>query len=502
MNKKLVSIQMQRCSAVVAQSLDYQVSKHCLELMRLAVAILMMFLIIINPLEAQQANSDLEQDEAVSQLLSEIEEKSRVRSVYGRDSKTKIGDVPFDREFTIVNQGNPWTLVRFDKPSVPGWVSRDFVELRRGIATVRANALNVRLGSSLNSRVMTKVYEGYTSRVLKEQNGFVQIKAPASFQVAIKSSLVGQGTSSNKSTWSSSVKREVPASANTVSQQNNSKPSVAPKTVAKPTVNKGATQGAGALRDAVDVKPLTKTTEEQLHKIAPGDAISLLVFGEPDLSIENVRVPQSGRVSFPLIGPVDVAGKTTTMVEKDVAVLLAQGYVRNPRLSITIFSYRPIFIRGAVQNTGAFPYAEGLTVAKAIALAGGTKNSAISQGVSISRDGVTLQDGLAVDSQYKVSSGDVISIAEEEGVGEDDKLYIYVHGEVSQPGEYVFRKGLTVEKAIVLASGFSLRASKSKITITRYAGREEDQEPDKLKRVKLYTPIEPGDVIDVGASWF
>lgn len=245
---------------------------------------------------------------------------------------------------------------------------------------------------------------------------------------------------------------------------------------------------------------LTKTAEQ--HLIAPGDAISLTVFGEPDLSAENVRVPQVGRVSFPLIGSVEVVGKTTSQVEQSVAELLSQGYVRNPRLSVTIFSYRPIFIRGAVANTGAFPFTEGLTIAKAIALAGGSKNSAKRQGVSILRDGNVIRQGVSINSQMQIASGDVISVDEEIGVGEDLQLYIYIHGEVIQPGEYVYRRGLTVEKAIVLASGFNLRASKKKITITRYAGVEENQPPTKLKRVKLYTLIEPGDVIDVGASWF
>ena len=77
-----------------------------------------------------------------------------------------------------------------------------------------------------------------------------------------------------------------------------------------------------------------------------------------------------------------------------------------------------------------------------------------------------------------------------------------MHGEVASPGEYKFRKGLTVEKAVVLAGGFTLRASRKKISITRYLDKDEAEEPDKFKRVKLYTPIQPGDVIDVGASWF
>ena len=238
------------------------------------------------------------------------------------------------------------------------------------------------------------------------------------------------------------------------------------------------------------------------HKIAPGDSISLLVFGESDLSKENIRVPESGNVSLPLIGNVNVAGKTTKQIENEVRVLLSSGYVNNPRLSVSIFSYRPIFIRGAVQSTGAFPYTQGLTVAKALAIAGGSLNSAKPQGVNILRDGKVVESQLSLDSPYQVSSGDVITIEEEQGIREDESLFIYLHGEVANPGEYRYRKGLTVEKAIVLSGGFTLRASKRKINVTRYHNVDENTPPEELKNVKLYTTIMPGDVIKVRASLF
>ena len=167
-----------------------------------------------------------------------------------------------------------------------------------------------------------------------------------------------------------------------------------------------------------------------------------------------------------------------------------------------MFSYRPVFIRGAIQQTGSFPFSEGLTVGTAIALAGGSKKSAKVDGVSILREGNVVETGLSVDSQFEVQSGDVISIEEEVGVQEDDATYIYLHGEVASPGEYQFRRDLTVEKAIVLAGGFTLRASRRKISVTRYADVDANEEPEKLRKVKLFTPIKPGDVISVGASWF
>jgi len=458
------------------------------------------------PTGAQQDISELADEEAVTEFLAEIDEKTRVRSVYGQYSKTKIGDVSFNSGYRVVKRGKQWLTIQFNEPSVPAWVSKDYVNIKRAVASVRVDALNMRLAPTLDSKVLTTLYAGYSSRVLGERSGFVQIYAPASFVVAIRlddsqTSQVASNQSDDEvidGKWRTADKTDIQSGDVATLNQRHSDNGLS-------TANLESVESVlptAAVESVDQDKPAAKSRAEQQHKIAPGDAISLLVFGEQDLSIENVRVPQSGRVSFPLIGQVIVSGRTTAEVEQSVAALLSQGYVRNPRLSVTIFSYRPIFIRGAVQNTGAFPYTEGLTISKAIALAGGSKNSAKAQGVSILRDGETVEENLPIDSQYQVSSGDVISIAEEKGVTEDENLYIYIHGEVSRPGEYIYRKGLTVEKAIVLASGFSLRASKRKISITRYTGAEADGEPEKLSRVKLFTPIEPGDVIDVGASWF
>ena len=113
---------------------------------------------------------------------------------------------------------------------------------------------------------------------------------------------------------------------------------------------------------------------------------------------------------------------------------------------------------------------------------------------------MTVYEGVSIESQIEILSGDIISIEEELGVGDESTSYVYLHGEVQKPGEYAFRRGLTVEKAVVLAGGFTLRASKRKISLSRMIDGE--LKPEKLRRVKLYFPIQPGDIIDVGASFF
>jgi len=373
-------------------------------------------------------------------------------------AQTQIGSVSPSAKYRQLGSVGNKRLVQFLEPTVLGWVSAQFVDINseRNTARVAVDALNFRRAPTVTAALITKVYRGYESQVFAQRNGFIQIKAPASLEVLIDENALAQPA----------VATDVPANSSSA----------------------GATT--------------TQTLSEQTHLLAPGDSVSLLVFGEPDLSAQNVRVPQSGRVSFPLIGPVTVLGKTTAEVEQEVARLLATGYVRNPRLSVTIFSYRPIFMRGEVAQSGSFPFAEGLTVAKAIALAGGLSNTAKADGISLIRDGEVIAEGLSIDSQTFVASGDIVSVSADLDVQAAESSYIYLHGEVALAGAYEFQTGLTVEKAVVLAGGFTLRAAKKKISISRYEEASQDGEPKELKRVKLYTPVKPGDVIKVGARWF
>lgn len=441
-------------------------------------------------------------EQQVTALLAEIEAQNKTRSVFAVNSRRKIAEVPFDAGFRVVKNMGKWRVVEFNQPMVPGWASSDYLIVSKGQARVATDRLNMRLNPSVSAPVLLQLTRDYIGIVSARKNGFMRLRAPSSFQVAIfsgtdseaESIVFGQLSVISTSTAVKPVITEVATEvveSRSRDQLEDLQPVVNQQSIIK------ALPQAQASENATDL-----TRSERLHVIAPGDSLSLLVFGEDDLSIQNVRVPQSGRVSFPLIGSMLVAGRTTPQVEKSVAELLAGGYVKNPRLSVTMFSYRPIFIRGAVQQTGSFPFSEGLTISKAIAIAGGSKKSAKRQGVSILREGTVIEQALTIDSQIEVQSGDVISLEEEFGVQESDAAYIYLHGEVASPGEYQFRRGLTVEKAIVLAGGFTLRGSAKKISVTRYADIEADQQPEKLKKVKLYAPIKPGDIINVGATWF
>ena len=72
----------------------------------------------------------------------------------------------------------------------------------------------------------------------------------------------------------------------------------------------------------------------------------------------------------------------------------------------------------------------------------------------------------------------------------------YVNGEVKNPGGYNYVDGLTVQKAVALAGGFTERASKSKIQLER------ESNPGESINVGLNVRVNPGDIITVEESFF
>ena len=210
----------------------------------------------------------------------------------------------------------------------------------------------------------------------------------------------------------------------------------------------------------------------------------------------KARVPPSGIISIPLLDEIKVTDTSIFELQSSIENKLRDGYLKGPEVTITIAEFRPFFINGAVNSPGAFPYQSGLTVEKAITLAGGLTDSASPEKITLKRNTDQGDEVRTAKLTDRVHPGDVIDVDEifKEHVGK----FVYLYGEVKSPGSYPYRDDLTIEKAIVLAGGFTERASKKKISIRR--GEEEPY--DLIKRPKLYMEVEPGDVITIGQSFF
>jgi polysaccharide biosynthesis/export protein len=124
---------------------------------------------------------------------------------------------------------------------------------------------------------------------------------------------------------------------------------------------------------------------DQPYRLGAGDRVRVTVFEQDGLT-NTYSVDQSGYLSFPLVGAVPARGHTAQQMEKEIADKLRQGYLRDPDVSVEIDRYRPIFVMGEVGAAGQYSYVPGLTVQKAVAIAGGFTPRANQESVDITRD--------------------------------------------------------------------------------------------------------------------
>lgn len=145
------------------------------------------------------------------------------------------------------------------------------------------------------------------------------------------------------------------------------------------------------------------------YLLNPSDLLRVEVFQEPDL-IREVRVAQDGSIVLPLIGKINVGGKSVFDAERLITELYNRDYLVNPQINVTITEYalRRVNVIGQVNKPGVviFPPEEEMVLLEAISLAGGFNRLADKGKVTLTR---TLPDGksetFTIDTR-KLISGD------------------------------------------------------------------------------------------------
>lgn len=145
--------------------------------------------------------------------------------------------------------------------------------------------------------------------------------------------------------------------------------------------------------------------------LGQGDTISIQVFDEPDLTLTTI-VGASGGINYSYLGDVRVSGKSPLQLERHIANLLQDGYLVNPSVNVTVVQYRPFYINGEVRSPGSYPYQPGLTLDKAIALAGGLTDRASTRKMFVIKSNDKSQDGFKVNLNFRLAPGDIVTIKE------------------------------------------------------------------------------------------
>jgi polysaccharide export outer membrane protein len=148
------------------------------------------------------------------------------------------------------------------------------------------------------------------------------------------------------------------------------------------------------------------------YALGAGDVISIRVFGEADFTKERIRLTDAGTIFFPSVGEIRINGTTLGELERIITNGLRGRILVNPRVSVEINEYRPFFITGMVKNPGSFAYQPGLTLRKAVSLAGGFEERASLKNIFVIRERDTTQTPQRVDLGVSIGPGDLITVEE------------------------------------------------------------------------------------------
>jgi protein involved in polysaccharide export with SLBB domain len=143
-----------------------------------------------------------------------------------------------------------------------------------------------------------------------------------------------------------------------------------------------------------------------------GDQLKVIVFGEDALS-GIYEISPSGTITMPLVGAVPAAGRTTSEIAQALTRAYASGkFLEEPKISVSVISYRPFYIFGEVLTPGRYPYASGLNVLTAVATAGGFTYRASRTSVLIRHPGDQVWQEYSLAAPILIQPGDLIRVPE------------------------------------------------------------------------------------------
>ncbi|MBK6707769.1 MAG: polysaccharide export protein [Sphingomonadales bacterium] len=115
-------------------------------------------------------------------------------------------------------------------------------------------------------------------------------------------------------------------------------------------------------------------SESRPYLIGPFDKLMIDVFGIEELSKKEVQTDASGRISFPLAGVIEAAGRTPAEIEDEIETRLRSRYVRDPQVTVNLQETvsQVITVDGQVKKPGLYPVIGKMTLMRAVATAEGT----------------------------------------------------------------------------------------------------------------------------------
>ncbi len=259
------------------------------------------------------------------------------------------------------------------------------------------------------------------------------------------------------------------------------------------------------------------------YKVGPMDVLSIKIYQEPELSLDEARVSARGTISLPLLTELKVKGLSPRQIEKLIKKRYREGGIlKHPQAAVHVkeFKGQKVLIFGAVNTPGRHSMEGNERLAEMLAKAGGIKFDADGDiaankirilrkvkeknkkphGILMELDLESMTRGDHPEYNLVMQDGDVIYVPE--------APRFFVTGQVKSPGYYKIKdRAISVVEAITMAGGLTRLAAGNR---TRLVRRMDGKE------VTLKVPVEdildgdksqdvivrPNDVIVVPESYF
>lgn len=152
------------------------------------------------------------------------------------------------------------------------------------------------------------------------------------------------------------------------------------------TTDEAAGGSSSAGRDTSLAQSAARTPRvDETFIIGNDDILAISVWKEPDLT-KQIPVRSDGKISLPLIGDIQAAGRTPSQLEVDITDKL-KSYITDPQVAVIVQQINSLKfnILGEVAKPGAYPLTAGTTIVDAIAIASGFKDFAKKKGIYVLR---------------------------------------------------------------------------------------------------------------------
>jgi polysaccharide export outer membrane protein len=310
---------------------------------------------------------------------------------------------------------------------------------------------------------------------------------------------------------------------------------------------------AWALLVGVAMPAAAQSSRPGDYEIGPGDVLKVVVLGQAEMT-GNFTVGPDGMVAFPILGKVKASETTTLELERKLTVLLADGILKRPQVTVTVGEYgsQKVFVTGEVQRPGRYslkadrsllallgdigplgsnvghevivvrPPAEAATATgPAVPLSLTEEPGAAPPGETPSKEtppaanqaepttpdsGIPGLPFVAPGSEvFRISLLELQSGNPEKNIAlhSGDTVYfpkasqVYVMGSVARPGPYRYQEGMTVLQALTLAGGVTERGSAGRTKVVRIVNGKKVE-----KKVKATELVLPEDTLVVPERFF